>query len=94
MVEAPPRGLDLPFPSLDPRTALHARKLPGNQDVGLPDRPGGILPHGPQLRIVERPGLEHSGLGATHGRDTLTNGGVRFVEDRQELGLGDDRPVL
>ena len=94
VVETPPGGLDLAFPSLNLRSAFHARKLPGNQDVGLPDRPTGILPHGAQLGIAERPGLEHSGLGAPHGLGALANGRVRLVEDRQELGLGNDRSVL
>ena len=85
---------DLTLPSLDLRVASGAGNLPGNEEVGLADRAAGILADRLEDRIVECPGGQQTGLGEPHGPGALANRGVRLIEDREELGLGDDRPVL
>ena len=94
MGQTPPGGPDLAFPSLDLRAARGVRNLPGNENVGLADRAGGILADRLKDRIVECPGREQTGLGEPDGLGALANRGVRLVENREELGLGDDWPVL
>ena len=92
--QTPPGGADLAFPSLDLRAARGVRNLPGNENVGLADRAAGILTDRLDDRIVECPGGQQTGLGEPHGPGALANRGVRLIEDREELGLGDDRSAL